>query len=134
MSLATRSKWGSLCLLVIAAPCVAQPQSPWGAPIGDFGGAELLKSDWFTFRDYPQEAIGGRQQGRVVVSFDITVEGRAKNCMVKESGGHRSLDRAPCRPLERKARFRPAAAEDGTPKASQGELSVDFWMPPPPRN
>jgi TonB family protein len=132
MSFATRSKWSTLCLLVIAAPCVAQSQSPWGAPIGDFGGAELLKRNWFSFRDYPTVAISKGQQGRVVVQFDITAEGRAKNCIVAESSGHRSLDSAPCRPLERSARFLPAKAEDGTPLPTKGRLSVDFWMPPPP--
>lgn len=120
----------SLCL---TAPVCAQSKSPFGPPISELGGATLLNHDWFTFRDYPPEALRGNEQGRVVISFDITPKGRAKNCKVKISSGHHALDVTPCEPLEHSARFQPAVAENGSPIATKATLSFDFWTPPPPR-
>ena len=116
-------------VLLSAAVSAEAETSPWGAQIVELGGATLLNQDWLTFKDYPELALQHHEQGRVIVSFDITADGRAINCAVKVSSRHRSLDQAVCRPLEHRAHFRPATADDGTPKATTGLISADFWMP-----
>ena len=115
-----------IALTLVPAPAFAQQTSPFGESIADYGGAELLNKDWF--REYPPAAILNNIEGRVTISFDITAEGRAENCEVTVSSGYRALDDAPCRSLERKARFTPAKAEDGSPRPTSGRLSIDFWL------
>jgi len=119
----------ALGALFMAASVAAQSTSPFGEPIREFGGATLLTRDWMSFRDYPSAAISGGAEGRVVVSFDITVKGRAESCQVQTSSGHGSLDSVPCSLLERKARFRPPTDLNGVPSSVKAIMSVDFWMP-----
>jgi TonB family protein len=116
-------------LLVLSSPVVAQTASPFGAHIRDFGGATLLTPHLVSFSDYPSQAVSDALQGRVVVTFDIGVKGRVKNCAVQTSSGHKVLDAVPCRLLQRKARFAPAAGEGGAPTPTKGVYSMDFWLP-----
>lgn len=83
---------------------------------------------WIGAVDYPSDALRKGQQGNVIVAFDITVAGRATNCVVESSSGSPSLDRVPCRLLERNARFKPASDGSG-PKATKGRYSVAFRLP-----
>jgi protein TonB len=124
-----RPKVLSAVLLVAAAPAAAQPTSPFGESIKDYGGAALLTEHWMSFRDYPRAAMRRGDQGRVVVEFDISANGRVENCSIKTSSGHKSLDNVPCPLLERKARFQPPIDAAGLPQPTRGVLGVDFWMP-----
>jgi len=113
------------CANLCAGSAYAQANPPTAEPNADLGGAQLVNRDWFTLRDYPRTALSYRLSGRVMVAFDITAEGRATNCRVVHSSGHDVLDRAACRPLERKARFIPAM-DNGTAVATTGWLNIDF--------
>ncbi|MBS0477485.1 MAG: energy transducer TonB [Proteobacteria bacterium] len=117
--------------LLISLPTVGYAEScssPFGASIREYGGATLKSNAWFTAKDYPISALANGYEGRVVVSFEITADGRAKNCHVSDSSGKSSLDRPICPALERKARFSPKIEAD-VPVATTGRMSFDFWIP-----
>lgn len=108
---------------------LAQLKSPW-PKTEEFGGATPVNQKaWIKAADYPGDAVSKGLQGNVIVEFDISVAGRAENCRVQSSSGHKALDDIPCRLIERRAKFRPAIAPDGKPTATQGRFSVAFWMP-----
>jgi TonB family protein len=114
----------SLC----ASAALAQDNSSWPR-VREYGGATPKNEDrWLGASDYPSDALRKGQQGNVIVAFDITVDGRAKNCVVEASSGSPSLDGVPCRLIERNARFEPASSESG-PVATKGRYSVAFWLP-----
>jgi protein TonB len=109
---------------------IAGPKPPWTVPESDFGGAEPLNiSEWYTFEDYPLDAIKNDQQGFVTVSFTIGIDGRMTDCRVIRSSGFRILDRIPCNILTRRARFKPAVDAQGQVRSTQGTTSMLFWMP-----
>ena len=119
-----------LAILCVSGTSHAGYKAPWQMPPNDFGGAEPVNPrDWITFEDYPSDAISNREQGYVVVSFDITAKGRVENCQVTRSSGHKSLDAVPCPKLQRIARFKPATNANGEPIATKGSASAPFWMP-----
>jgi len=106
----------------------AQRHTPW-EPVFDLGGAELLNAQQLADRGrYPRNAVRNREQGQVVISFEITPEGKARNCRVVRSSGHRRLDRIPCPIFEGWARFRPARGENGRPVATRGLASAEFAL------
>jgi TonB family protein len=114
----------SLC----ANDALAQSNSPWPR-VREYGGAMPKNENlWIGAVDYPSGALRSGEQGNVIVAFDITADGRAKNCIVEASSGSPTLDRVPCRIIERKARFIPASDESG-PVATKGRYSVAFWLP-----
>ena len=115
-------------LAALPNPASAQVRSPFGTQIREFGGATLKSQNWLQAADYPRKALSEELQGRVILSFAITAEGRAQNCVVEVSSGHPILDEVPCQLLERRARFA-AARENGVARATKGRMSVDFWLP-----
>jgi protein TonB len=116
-------------LLFAMAPLCQLSSAPWPA-IREFGGANPKNQDtWVDFNDYPAVSIRHGEQGNVIVTFDITADGKAINCVVESSSGHPSLDRVPCPLIERKARFDPALGNDGAPTATKARYSVAFWIP-----
>lgn len=115
--------------LMVAWPIMAASTSPFGEPIQDFGGATLLTPRWLSVEDYPNVALEGKVQGRVVVGFEINAKGKVENCTVKSSSGSKSLDVVPCRLLQRKARFALPTNDVGVLQTARGVVSVDFWLP-----
>lgn len=130
------SGWRNASIAVIASMFLtsgasARCTSPFGENVADYGGAEIKKDrPWITFSNTPEDALRRNQQGRVIVSFEITPQGRATNCIIAVSSGNRSLDGAVCPALERRARFEPKV-DGGVPVKTSGRLSVDFWQPDP---
>lgn len=117
-----------LAFLLAGTPLLAQT-SPWPA-VREFAGATPVDSpSWFKFTDYPGDLVEKDQQGNVIVAFEIGVDGRVKNCTLDTSSGFSRLDAIPCRILEKRARFKPATAADGTPIEVRGRYSVAFWQP-----
>ena len=115
-------------LLLPTSAAIAQHKNPWPT-VREYGGAKPKNENrWIGFADYPSEALRNGEQGNVVVAFDITIDGRAKNCFVDVSSGSQSLDRVPCKLIERNARFQPASDGNG-PLATKGRYSVAFWLP-----
>lgn len=83
---------------------------------GDGGSAErpALVSRALTQRDYGSAARRSWPQGgRVLVSFDVQLNGRATDCRVVQSSGVPSIDAETCRLVTSKLRFRPARDRQG---------------------
>lgn len=117
------------CLFALLSPALSQPRSPW-PQIREFGGASPRNENiWVGVDDYPVRALRNDVQGNVVVTFDITADGRARNCSVETSSGAAILDAVPCRLIVRRARFEPASAEDGSAHDTKARYSVAFWLP-----
>lgn len=117
-----------LAILLLTDAAMAQHQSPWPV-VRDYGGAKPKNENrWIGVADYPNGSLRNGEQGNVIVVFDITADGRAKNCIVDVSSGLQSLDRVPCKLIERIARFEPANDGNG-PVATKGRYSVAFWLP-----
>src|SRR5437764_7570655 len=86
-----------LTLLSIATAVAAQP---WHTPNSDFGGAvPLNRNEWYSFQDYPMEAIRSGEEGYVTVSFTIGTDGLMSDCRVARSSGFAELDHIPCKLL-----------------------------------
>lgn len=118
---------GALGLAMVSATAEARPSWPI---IKEFGGATAKnEASWIKPDDYPSNALTRGLQGNVVVAFEITIEGRAKNCSVEQTSGQPSLDRVPCRLIENRARFLPARNASGNPAVARGRYSVAFWLP-----
>jgi len=67
----------------------------------------------FSADDYPPEALDRGEQGTVGVRVGVDTSGRVSTCAVLESSGSQTLDRATCKIIEARARFRPARDADG---------------------
>jgi protein TonB len=120
----------AVCALVLASAAVAAPKASWTIPESDWGGAEPLNiREWYTFNDYPMDAINDDEQGFVTVAFTISVDGNMTDCRAIRSSGYRRLDAVPCRILTRRAKFKPAIDSEGRPRATKGTTSMTFSMP-----
>jgi TonB family protein len=62
----------------------------------------------FTAEDYPPEALDRGEQGTVNVRVAVNTSGRVSACTVLQSSGSQTLDRATCKIIAARARFRPA--------------------------
>jgi protein TonB len=87
-----------------------------GSGQGGEGGRPALVSRGLTARDYPGSL---RRQwpsgGRVLVIFDVQVNGRATGCKVHTSSGNPAIDQVTCSLVETRLRFRPAIDRQGVP-------------------
>jgi protein TonB len=72
----------------------------------------------FSADDYPASAQANGEEGTVQAKLTVSASGRVSGCEIVRSSGHKSLDDATCRILERRARFTPARAADGQAIAS----------------
>jgi TonB family protein len=63
--------------------------------------------------DYPTDAMFDGEQGTVTFELDISAEGRAVNCHILGSSGHRRLDLRACQAMLIRARFEPARDAQG---------------------
>lgn len=85
---------------------------------GGGGAAErpALASRALTQRDYSSASRRGWPAGkRVLVSFDVQLNGRATGCQVVQSSGVPSIDAETCGLVTSKLRFRPAKDRSGNP-------------------
>ena len=83
---------------------------------GSGGSAErpALLGRALTQRDYSSAARRSWPAGkRVLVSFDVQLNGRASDCRVVQSSGVPSIDDETCRLVTSKLRFRPARDRQG---------------------
>lgn len=82
-----------------------------------------------THRDYPEEALRGRQIGEVLVRLTVSPSGAVSNCTVLVSSGWPSLDEVSCRRFRERARYRPAVGADGSPVEANVTTRIRFQMP-----
>nr|WP_137676480.1 energy transducer TonB [Parerythrobacter lutipelagi] len=68
---------------------------------------------YFRASDYPRRAARDGRQGSVTVMLTIGGNGRVSGCNVTSSSGHSDLDKETCDVLRKRARFTPAADENG---------------------
>ena len=115
--------------LVILA-LLLMPSSASGAQ--DPASVGLLRAD-----DYPAEAIRLGQQGTVRVRLKVSAEGRVMACSIIQSASP-FLDRATCRIMTERARFRPATGPNGVAIESEFEAPPIRWVlpgkPTPPQD
>ena len=79
-------------------------------------------------QDYPQSAIEAGEQGDVAVELEVTPAGRVGSCRIVSSSGSAALDRATCRVLQRRARFRPAIDTQGRAIADQVQQKIRWEL------
>ena len=128
MRLTTGFVWTVAAGAFLPSVVAAQGYTPW-EPVLDLGGAELLNPQQLADRGrYPRHAVRNREQGQVVVAFDITAAGRARNCEIVRSSGHPRRDKVPGPLFEGWARFRPAHDAEGAPTATRALASAEFAL------
>lgn len=114
--------------------CVADLLTHWGLSVAD--QARLVKfpepdnstGPWLTNRDYPQTAGNREAVGQVQARVMVSPAGRASDCQMVRSSGHRDLDRTTCQFIVDRARSRPALDRDGKAMASPYYASMQFMM------
>lgn len=91
---------------------------------GDGGGVHTPPR-WLRGRlgnsDYPAEAGEAGAGGTVSVRFTVETTGRVGRCIVIASSGNGALDRATCRLIVERYRYRPSLDSRGRPVRSQVE-------------
>ena len=86
-------------------------------------------SDWIGSNDYPYRASKEHRTGSVGVRLTIGVDGGAIACEVSSSSGSSDLDETTCITLRRRAKFTPAANDDGDPIESTFQTTVNWSLP-----
>lgn len=79
-----------------------------------------LISRSLTARDYPRELLRvWPRGGRVLVTFDVQLDGRATGCHVYTSSGVPEIDQATCSLVETRMSFAPARDTSGRPRVDK---------------
>jgi len=95
--------------IVLAPPAPPPPPPPPpkpATPRNNPGG-------WATPNDYPSRALREEREGTTSFRVTIGANGRVTNCQVTGSSGHADLDKATCKNVTRRARFRKPSAGYG---------------------
>jgi periplasmic protein TonB len=79
-------------------------------------------------QDYPPSSLAEHEQGTVYYRLKIGADGHVKDCRVTKSSGFPNLDRASCRLLAQRARFKPALDRAGQPIESTYEDKLDWRL------
>ena len=94
-------------------------------------GAEHVASPgtWMTPADYPVAAMRANLQGTAALRFTVLPNGRIGNCRIEKSSGHAVLDRASCRLVVARGRYRPARDVYGCPTSIEKTLRFTWQLP-----
>lgn len=103
-------------------PAVIQSLSRVPTPIG--GPAQ-----WFTDRDYPEQAVRARITGSVLTRLIVGPDGRVGECIVVEGSGETLLDQRTCQLLLRRGRYQPALTADGRPVRAMSSVRIHWRLP-----
>ena len=90
-----------------------------------------LRSGGILPADYPVDALAARAEGMTAIRYTVHEHGRVASCAVTATSGHASLDRAACAIVQRRYRFSPARAADGT-LVSDSRSDLIAWTLPGP--
>ena len=85
---------------------------------------------WFTFDDYPRDAVLQRMEGAVQYRVTIGADGYVRDCAILQSSGHNLLDQQTCAILRRRAKFQPPRDQTGQQLASE-YIGTTRWLLPP---
>jgi protein TonB len=89
----------------------------------------VAQQRWFTNLDYPSDALGAGAQGVTEFQILIGIDGKPKSCQILKSAGHPSLDKATCKIVMRRGRWKPALDDSG--QAVESRFSSRFtWIIP----
>lgn len=91
--------------------------------------AQRTNPQIFFEEDYPLEAIDKREQGEVVVEWQVTEDGVPENCTVTRSSGSVALDQETCRIIGVRLRYDPARDTYGTPIRTKDHLTIKWGIP-----
>ncbi len=84
---------------------------------------------WILADDYPAAALAARAEGTSALTWDVTAEGKAENCVVTASSGSADLDQAACTLIVERARYAPALDRKGRPTRSHAGRRVRWVLP-----
>ncbi|XUU59461.1 energy transducer TonB [Erythrobacter sp. HA6-11] len=84
---------------------------------------------WITDSDYKSRWIREGMTGSATFKLDISASGKVESCAITRSSGHAALDQATCSLIERRARFKPAKASDGSPTSGVYSSSIRWRIP-----
>jgi TonB family protein len=79
--------------------------------------------------DYPASALRRGAVGVVEVLINVGVEGKALDCKIIRSSGHKDLDDTTCQKLLSRGNFRPGRDHSGKAVVSPFYFSVNWLMP-----
>jgi protein TonB len=84
----------------------------------------------FSDDDYPSASRVASEQGLVIVSYVVGVDGRVTQCDITQSSGFKRLDDATCSIIQRRFRFNPATL-NGRPVPERKSQPVNWrlWTP-----
>jgi protein TonB len=93
-----------------------QDSEPKISPPQETGASHSARGDVraiFSGDDYPSEAQMNGEEGSVQARLSIDPQGVVAKCVIVRTSGHRSLDEATCRIIQKRARFTPARDDRG---------------------
>lgn len=96
----------ALAILAGADADARRPRPRKAAPV--VKGLQPLGNyrNWFSTKDYPQDAAIARQQGTTGFQLDVDPSGLPADCHILQSSGSKSLDDRTCTIMMSRARFR----------------------------
>lgn len=84
---------------------------------------------FFSFKDYPIDALRMRKQGTTGVRYWVGVDGKVTDCKTVASSGSPLLDAKSCQVITRRARLEPARTKGGAPVASISFARIRWFLP-----
>lgn len=81
---------------------------------------------WYPPSAYPSRASSENRTGRVIIFFEIGLDGRVSSCRTVDSSNVEGLDERSCSLMMRNGRFSPATDRDGKPMVSH-QVEVIRW-------
>lgn len=104
-----------------------------GAALATLSGvasaASAPKARWTTNDEYPAQALAAGHEGTSYFKVTVTVDGRAKDCIITKSSGHSELDQATCSIVLKRARFKPKIGDAGEPVEGTFESKMTWRIP-----
>ena len=104
----------SISLTMALALAQAQSVDLPSAPASRASRARVL-SGGMTDADYPDAAREREEEGRVYVSYLVTLDGRASECRVERSSGSPTLDAKTCEIVNTRYLMEPPRDDAGNP-------------------
>jgi hypothetical protein len=92
--------------------------------------APVPQAMWFSNDDFPIRQMAGKEFAVVKLRLTIMPDGKLQSCEVEWSTGNQYVDKYTCDLTRRRAQFRPARAEDGTPSYGVLRMPVIWTVAP----
>ncbi len=84
---------------------------------------------WITNNEYPTRSLMREQEGTASYALEVDARGEVQGCRITSSTGHRLLDQATCRWVERRAEFDPGINARGEPVGGTYSGTVTWTIP-----